>query len=40
LPDCEIDRSNRDDKVGFSEPTVLNEKAVDQQIKGTVGITE
>jgi len=27
-------------KGGFSEPKMLNEKVFDQQIKGTVGITE
>jgi hypothetical protein len=27
-------------KVGFSEPAVLNEIVVEQQLKGTVGITE
>jgi hypothetical protein len=27
-------------KVGFSEPAVLNEIAAEQQLKGTVGITE
>ena len=27
-------------QVGFSDPIILNEKIIAQQIKGTIGITE
>ncbi len=39
VPDCETNMSSRDEKVGVSDPAVLDGKAVAQQIKGTPGIT-
>ena len=39
LLDCEIDISNRDIKVGHSDPVILCGKVIAQRIKGTPGIT-
>ncbi len=39
LLDCATNKSNRDVKVGHSDPVLLCGKSIDQWIKGTLGIT-
>ena len=37
--DCKNYNSNRDVRVGHSDPVVLSEQTIAQRIKGTLGIT-
>jgi len=39
LLDCETYKSNRDYKVGHSDPIFLYGQIIAQRIKGTLGIT-